>query len=562
MKKRFLFLPLLLCLTLIIPLALAEAAYTPGERIRALIADALDAGQIVGGQLRASIDLPDELRPDADDAEGQAQFDALTEFLNGASLAGGLGRLDNGYRLELGGSYTAPSNENVYVTFALNVTDEGMSVETNLLEGERVSIRWETLLRMLGLNDTEIQQALALRDTDWEGLASELADELNAFAERIGKLIEPYLPTLADFAATLDIQQRSDVAAESGYPAVDHELSITFTAQDFARLIRTLADQMEKDPEMLPYIEQLIANNIDIPIDYDDDGEPVYVTSTEEFFTQTRLLADHLEQNSGSIGLLLGYDDDGIPFYLTFALSDGSDVGALLFRIAPGETENTRVFTLTELESDGDSVDTVLDASLTLTTNPDDKNVYTAALNIQTDVSSIDFTLDSAAMTTEDGLPGYVTSYNACIPVQVSDDDTLHFDYAGEGTNSLTALDGEQGTFTMNADVYENDALVSNTKTDSTLIIEPDDGALSGRLVLTEIVTASDEFAPVTLGLNIDFSSWDYDAAETDALRETAFETATGEELAALQNRFSLGFQQKVLLFNTLVPAAIWDFLN
>ena len=560
MKKRFLFLSLLLCLALIVPLALAEAVYIPGERTRALIAEALNAGQVVGGQLRASIALPDELLPDADDADGQAQFDALMEFLNGIRFAGGVGRLDNGYRLELGGSYAAPTDENVYVTFALNVTDEGISAETNLLEGELVSIKWETLLQMLGLSDAEIQQVLALRDTDWESVADELADELNALAERIGQLIEPYLATLADFAATLDIQQRSDVAAESGYPAVDQELSITCTAQDFARLIRALADQMEKDPEMLPYIEQLVTTaNFTVT---DGDGEETLVTTTEQFFVEMRKFADALAEENASIGFLTGYTDDGRTLYLTLALSDGSDVGALLFQIVPGETEDTRVFTFTALESDGDSVDTLLDASLTLTTNPDDEKVYTAALNIQTDVSSIDFTVDSAAMTTEEGLPGYVTSYNACIPVQVSDDDTLHFDYAGEGTNSLTALDGEQSTFTMNADVYENDALVSNTKTDSTLIIEPGDGVLSGRLDLTEIVTVSDELAPVTLGLNIDFSSWDYDAAETAALQESAFETATGDELTALQNRFSISFQQKMLMFNALVPDAIWDFLN
>ena len=48
MKKRFLFLSLLLCLALIVPLALAEAVYIPGERTRALIAEALNAGQVVG----------------------------------------------------------------------------------------------------------------------------------------------------------------------------------------------------------------------------------------------------------------------------------------------------------------------------------------------------------------------------------------------------------------------------------------------------------------------------------------------------------------------------------
>ena len=51
-----------------------------------------------------------------------------------------MGRLDDGYRVELGGAYTAPSGDNVYVTGAANLTADGLSLESNLIEGERVQI--------------------------------------------------------------------------------------------------------------------------------------------------------------------------------------------------------------------------------------------------------------------------------------------------------------------------------------------------------------------------------------------------------------------------------------
>ncbi len=45
------------------------------------------------------------------------------------------------------------------------------------------------------------------------------------------------------------------MAAEGDYPAVDHEISVTCTAEDLGRLFHTLADQMERDDALLPYIE-------------------------------------------------------------------------------------------------------------------------------------------------------------------------------------------------------------------------------------------------------------------------------------------------------------------
>lgn len=557
MKKSVFFLTLLLCLSLIFPGAHAEDTYVPGERMRSLVSSALEAGQLVGGEAHFSLTLPDSMLPD--DEEGRAQFDALAEVIQGVSLAGGMGRLDDGYRVELGGAYTAPSGDNVYVTGAANLTADGLSLESNLIEGERLSIRWETLLEMLGLSENEIDTLLSLPTTDWDSALNELNDELAQAAETFGKLADPYLVTLADFAATLNIQQRRDVEAENGYPAVENEISITCTAEELSRLLHSLADQVEKDTALRPYLEQLI-QNCDLTVT-DGDSETTHVMSVSEFCDETRQFADVLAETDGSLGILLGYDDDGLPFYLTLALSDGETLDALAFQMLPGETEDTCVFTLRALESDGDSANTLLDTALTLTLDPDDKQVYAAELNVQSEDFTLYFAMDSSAVTTEDSLPGYHLSLSMNTATAV-DSGTALTVYTGDGLRALTAAGGEQTTYAANIDIYADttDSLLGSAKIESGLSLEPDENSLVGRFYLDEAFTADD--GTLSFGTDVALSSWNYDAAETDALHETMFETATGEELAALQNRFAQSAQQKLFALLSLVPQEVLQMLN
>ena len=557
MKKSVFFLTLLLCLSLIFPGAHAEDTYVPGERMRSLVSSALEAGQLVGGEAHFSLTLPDSMLPD--DEEGRAQFDALAEVIQGVSLAGGMGRLDDGYRVELGGAYTAPSGDNVYVTGAANLTADGLSLESNLIEGERLSIRWETLLEMLGLSANEIDALLSLPTTDWDSALNELNDELAQAAETFGKLADPYLVTLADFAATLNIQQCRNVEAENGYPAVENEISITCTAEELSRLLHSLADQVEKDTALRPYLEQLI-QNCDLTVT-DGDSETTHVMSVSEFCDETRQFADVLAETDGSLGILLGYDDDGLPFYLTLALSDGETLDALAFQMLPGETEDTCVFTLRALESDGDSANTLLDTALTLTLDPDDKQVYAAELNVQSEDFTLYFAMDSSAVTTEDSLPGYRLSLSMNSATAV-DSGTALTVYTGDGLHALTAAGGEQTTYAANIDIYADttDSLLGSAKIESGLSLEPDENSLVGRFYLDEAFTADD--GTLSFGTDVALSSWNYDAAETDALRETMFETATGEELAALQNRFAQSAQQKLFALLSLVPQEVLQMLN
>lgn len=557
MKKSVFFLTLLLCLSLILPGAHAEDTYVPGERMRSLVSSALEAGQLVGGEAHFSLTLPDSMLPD--DEEGRAQFDALAEVIQGVSLAGGMGRLDDGYRVELGGAYTAPSGDNVYVTGAANLTADGLSLESNLIEGERLSIRWETLLEMLGLSENEIDALLSLPTTDWDSALNELNDELAQAAETFGKLADPYLVTLADFAATLNIQQHRNVEAENGYPAVENEISITCTAEELSRLLHSLADQVEKDTALRPYLEQLI-QNCDLTVT-DGDSETTHVMSVSEFCDETRQFADVLAETDGSLGILLGYDDNGLPFYLTLALSDGETLDALAFQMLPGETEDTCVFTLRALESDGDSANTLLDTALTLTLDPDDKQVYAAELNVQSEDFTLYFAMDSSAVTTEDSLPGYRLSLSMNSATAV-DSGTALTVYTGDGLCALTAAGGEQTTYAANIDIYADttDSLLGSAKIESGLSLEPDENSLVGRFYLDEAFTADD--GTLSFGTDVALSSWNYDAAETDALRETMFETATGEELAALQNRFAQSAQQKLFALLSLVPQEVLQMLN
>lgn len=557
MKKSVFFLTLLLCLSLIFPGAHAEDTYVPGERMRSLVSSALEAGQLVGGEAHFSLTLPDSMLPA--DEEGRAQFDALAEVIQGVSLAGGMGRLDDGYRVELGGAYTAPSGDNVYVTGAANLTADGLSLESNLIEGERLSIRWETLLEMLGLSENEIDALLSLPTTDWDSALNELNDELAQAAETFGKLADPYLVTLADFAATLNIQQRRDVEAENGYPAVENEISITCTAEELSRLLHSLADQIEKDTALRPYLEQLI-QNCDLTVT-DGDSETTHVMSVSEFCDETRQFADVLAETDGSLGILLGYNDDGLPFYLTLALSDGETLDALAFQMLPGETEDTCVFTLRALESDSDSANTLLDTALTLTLDPDDKQVYAAELNVQSEDFTLYFAMDSSAVTTEDSLPGYRLSLSMNSATAV-DSGTALTVYTGDGLCALTAAGGEQTTYAANIDIYADttDSLLGSAKIESGLSLEPDENSLVGRFYLDEAFTADD--GTLSFGTDVALSSWNYDAVETDALRETMFETATGEELAALQNRFAQSAQQKLFALLSLVPQEVLQMLN
>ena len=74
---------------------------------------------------------------------------AISEVLDSTTLHVSAGAYDDGVRLYLAGLY-GHGESALAVDAALNITGTGLSLESNLIEGKKVTVTWDTLLRMLG----------------------------------------------------------------------------------------------------------------------------------------------------------------------------------------------------------------------------------------------------------------------------------------------------------------------------------------------------------------------------------------------------------------------------
>ena len=154
-----------LCLALALPCALAEDAYMPGETMRALFAEAWNRGQMITADLSLQVALNGDVLGLSQ--EEMAQVEALTTMLDTATLRVGACAIDGGVRVLLAGLVKAQEGaEDVYADVAVDVTRAGLSVDSSLLEGRRVSVTWETLLSLAGLSDEETAMVLGMLDAN------------------------------------------------------------------------------------------------------------------------------------------------------------------------------------------------------------------------------------------------------------------------------------------------------------------------------------------------------------------------------------------------------------
>ena len=373
-KTNFLF-TLFLCLTLLVSFASAEtAAYVPGETTSALFADAFDAGLMVGGEAQLTLKANPAM---FDDDADLSQIDALTDVLNDVRFSGGLGKIEDGYRLELAGSYAPENCTPVDVNLALNLTIDGISIESNLLKGERVTAKWETLLALCGADDTMIAQFSALKEMDWDTALSELAETVGTYASLAATLAEPYLNTFGEFIASLNINVTDDVAANGDFPAVDHELTIECSMADIARLMDALADQLEKDDDIAPYLEALLSSSF-VDFTFYVGDEVVPVSTVPELCDFLRGSANQLAQTDLTAYYWIGYcDDDTMPLYVICQMEN--DV--CQFILTPDETGNgTDCYVyFGTLDDAGNDLEYLVLQTI-FARDPEDKNAYDLSL--------------------------------------------------------------------------------------------------------------------------------------------------------------------------------------
>ena len=297
-------LALMLCLTLALPCAVAEDAYVQGATTRALFAEAWSRGQMITADMSVQLALNGEALGLS--AEDMAQVNALTTLLDASTLRMGACRIDGGVRLLLAGLVKAQAGGgDVYADVAVDVTRAGLSIDSSLLAGRRVSVTWKTLLTMCDLCDEEIAMVLSLMDVDWDTLLSDLIEQAQPYIAIALQILAPYGETVAAWAQTLTIEQMADVEATADYPYCATLVNVYITEKDLGVLIKSLADQLAQDQTLCTLIDGLVAQ------------------MSDESYPGTAALCAQLSENAASLTdeelpliLSLAMDEAGTPLYI------------------------------------------------------------------------------------------------------------------------------------------------------------------------------------------------------------------------------------------------------
>ena len=551
MMKRILGFLLALCFALTcMGGALAEQAepvpYNPGEITSAMFEN-LPSGTM------SAIDLGIFAMFDESFSENTGvdanTLAALTEVLDNATLHVSAGAFDGGVRIYLAGLY-GYSESALSVDAALNITEAGLSVESNLLEGKKITVTWETLLRMCGADDETIAAIKSLTELTEEDITStltELLSELSVYALKALEVASPYLEKVAEFAASLPVETLENVTEDSGYPAAARVITITCTDKAIGDLLVSLADLLEQDAVLAPMLDQAIAGGMDIT------HNGVTATNTAEACALLRTaVAEELTDESRPLQLVLGADENGVPSYLT-VIKEMEDGTSVAFVATLNQVDaNTYAFTLdagTYL-ADGsmaDGISMVLAAGVD-SENPNAVLVTTQTLGYEGGEAIVQQTQTvTVESTEEDGVPLQKLDY-----VLSQTQEGVTVDMAMNGSASPNEDNGEtlsyEGTMTVTAD----DASIA---TDFTYVIMST--MAENEPVASMMFAMSTPDAGLDMyGMSVNCYTYEYDPATTAALEEYALDTLTPDDMDVLMAQASTAAQDLLTKLMQALPEA------
>lgn len=551
MMKRTLGFLLTLCFALTcLGGALAEqtepAAYNPGEITSAMFEN-LPSGTMSAIDMGIFAAFGESFTENTGvDAETLA---AISEVLDNARLHVSAGAYDDGVRLYLAGLYGYGENA-IGVDAALNITGTGLSVESNLIEGKKVTVTWDTLLRMLGADDETIAALKSLTELTEEDVASALTallDELSAFAEKAAEVASPYLEKVLEFAASLPVETLENVTDDSGYPAAAHVIVITCTDKAIGELLVSLADMLEQDAVLAPMLDQAIAGGMDIT------HNGVTATNTAEACALLRTaVAEELTDESRPLQLVLGADENGVPSY--FILYKGLD-------------EDTAVaFTATMMQPDDNSFAFAISAGTHLADGSMEDGI---TMNL---TASIDPSNPNAVLVTTQTLGftgGEVTvQQTQKVSVELSEVNGVPqqtMDYALSQTQEGATVD-----VTMSGIANPNEEGGETIGYEGTMTVTADDATVAidfAYVIISAIIedepTASMVFSMSTpdagldqYGMAADCYTYEYDPATTAALEEYSLDTMSNDDMDVLTTQASNALQDLLTRLMQALPEA------
>lgn len=547
MMKRLLCL-LLAILLPVCPLsaALAEAQHTPyrpGALTRSLFLEAFQRGDAVCVDLGQSLTLNAEtLGLTGEDAE---LLSAVMDALAHTQISAAAVKLEDGVLLELSGAYFT-DEESVCIDAQLEITKTGLALTSNaFLPGERVTLSWEAALAMLGLDEAEAAQVLALRELTPQQLQEAVTSYVRMFTLMAQQIAAPYAQILSDFVAAQPVSVEENVAADGFFPAAAKETAVIVTSKAVGELLVTLCNQLEQDAALAPMLDALLAQA------EPDSGIP---PTTAALCATVRQEAMTLTDEEYPLYLVTGTDADGRTLYgsLCAVLEDGSTAALNLIDCADAAEDGISCL-LQAFVSDPEGVYTGLTASLDCAADPADPQVMSLCMEADVQAGnqslfSMAIDMDTEPVITEEGLSGYSSSYSYFVTIS-DESGPVTVSCYGEAEQSLTADGGESAYSFGVSETYIGDELINQTTAQVGFAVVPgEDGPESEWIEqMTSPQSGIDEAA---------FGMWLYTLPYTPAgeLTELALDSASEEDVQALLIRAMTSIQEPMDALFALLP--------
>lgn len=525
MKKRLL--SLLLAAAMLwgmLPAALAEAQhapYVPGELTKALFRDAYQSGSAIRTDMGMALSInAEQLGITGDELDA---LNAALDALQNAKISVAAAKLEDGVMLDLSGAYLEGA-EAVGLDAQLEITKTGLAfTSAALLPGERVSVTWETLLALCGLDEATAAQVLALRDMSLEEIQAGLASAVTSLASAAQTALTPYLQTCVDFIAAQPFSVEENVAADGIFPAAAQEVVFTVSGEALGQLLIALCDQLEADETLVPVLDALFAQLV-------TDEEPF---TTADLCAVLRQEAETLAEEIGAEYVVVGQDEAGSLLYASATVSTASGYGSACNLVCTAWTPEQVDFRLEIFTTDCGTADSGFSIAAQYAADPADPQIVTLSYTLRfmeyaCDMLNMAFDLYTEPFVTEDGMSGY---RGVCTCTQTMYDFPLN-SIASECEMALTAEGGESTRVSATSSTFYDGELAQTVSEQGSFVVTPGEDGPTAEYVLTGAVPESglDQY---TLRARVYAQPYAPDAA----LTSLALDTASPEETQALLAR-------------------------
>lgn len=331
-------LSLLLAALLLLGCAALAETYVPGERSAQIAEEAFAAGHVVTADASLLLDV-DPAAFDGYEEEEKAAISALLDLLEKAHLSVGAGVIEGGVRLELA-LYAQDGETSEGVRGAINATWDELSVESDLIPGQRVTAGWDTLLTAAGV-DAQTADALVRMSPD--EILEKAQARAGALAEQAAELAQPYLDILAQGLAQAQASEAYAPQIE-GFDVGATVYSVRLTAQTLAETCGALVDRFEQDTalheamglsgerltdavaQLRDAVSQITAEPFDIVLSFAQTQDRMLVSACVDGGSESAVLSAVVTAASG--------EPVKIDIALRGADADDKELGSMLYQIA------------------------------------------------------------------------------------------------------------------------------------------------------------------------------------------------------------------------------------